>query len=100
MPKPGDRISKLRHVSAGAILKHVSTSESQVLYRKLAHQPSALFPRTNQKEKAVCAPKDRVPNVTVASPAMRGSTKAPKSAGSYSRSASSTVANSPDAASN
>src|SRR3954451_23743010 len=89
MPNPRERISNARQVSTEVILKQVSTSDSQVLYRKLAHQPSALFPKTNQNENAVCAPNERVPYVTVASPALRGSRSGAKSAGSYSRSASS-----------
>src|SRR6188508_3220796 len=64
IPNPFDRMSSARQLSAGAILKQVSTSDSHVLKRKLAHQPSALFPSTNQKENAVCAPKERVPYFT------------------------------------
>ena len=56
IPNPSEvKASDLQRL-VSAILKQVSTSESQVSKRKLAQSPRALFPITYQKENAVWAP--------------------------------------------
>jgi hypothetical protein len=61
MPNPSWCKRSDRHSEVSATLKHVSTSVSQLLNRKLAHIPNTLFPTTYQREYAVCARNDLVP---------------------------------------